>query len=125
MFVSGLDHFNIWTSEAKLDETRAFYCDIIGLTEGFRPQLTYPGVWLYCDKHPLVHVNIGDMTGAERTGMFDHVAFAGKGDADVLMQKFADKGIDCSSRIVGGGSMRQLFCSDPNGVKVEFNFSIA
>jgi catechol 2,3-dioxygenase-like lactoylglutathione lyase family enzyme len=119
MFVRGLDHFNIWATD--MDATRRFYCDILGLSEGPRPKLSYPGIWLYCGGHPLVHVNIGEVPPTERTGAFDHVAFAGTGDPDLLMQRFAQNGIKCESRVVSNG-LRQLFCSDPNGVKVEFNF---
>lgn len=119
MFVRGLDHFNIWASDVDL--TRHFYCGILGLTEGPRPKLSYPGIWLYCGDHPLVHVNIGKMAPGTETGAFDHVAFEGAGDPEILIKRLGDEGIKHESRVVSNG-VRQVFCSDPNGVKVEFNF---
>jgi catechol 2,3-dioxygenase-like lactoylglutathione lyase family enzyme len=119
MFVQGLDHFNIWANDVH--STRHFYCDILGLTEGPRPKLTYPGIWLYCGDHPLVHVNIGRTESVESTGAFDHVAFQGTGDPEALIKRLSHEGIKFESRVVSNG-VRQVFCSDPNGVKVEFNF---
>jgi catechol 2,3-dioxygenase-like lactoylglutathione lyase family enzyme len=119
MFVQGLDHFNIWTN--NLAQTRHFYRDIFGLTEGPRPKLTYPGIWLYCGDHPLVHVNVADKVPDPNTGAFDHVAFQGTGDPQMLMEKLDLEGIAHEMRVVSNG-VRQVFCADPNGVKIEFNF---
>jgi len=119
MFVRGLDHFNIWSTD--LPSTRHFYCDILGLREGPRPPLTYDGIWLYCGEMPLVHVNVGQVDSPSSTGAFDHVAFQGNGDPHALTERLSEEGIDHSSRVVSGG-VRQVFCVDPNGVKVEFNF---
>ncbi len=36
-----LEHFTLECGDLKT--TRDFYCDVLGLTEGFRPQMDFPG----------------------------------------------------------------------------------
>ena len=43
MLVDRLEHYNIVTE--KLDETVAFYVDVIGLVNGHRPDFEFPGAW--------------------------------------------------------------------------------
>jgi catechol 2,3-dioxygenase-like lactoylglutathione lyase family enzyme len=49
-----LDHVNIRTD--RLDETVAFYRDLMGLEVGYRPNFPYPGAWLYHDGRPIIHL---------------------------------------------------------------------
>ena len=49
-----LEHFTLEC--ADLETTRKFYCDLLGLTSGFRPQMDFPGHWLYCGGVPVVHL---------------------------------------------------------------------
>ena len=42
-----LDHINIKAPEALLEEVRDFYCAVLGLQEGARPNFSSPGYWLY------------------------------------------------------------------------------
>lgn len=121
MFIQGLDHFNIRIRPTDVAPTRHFYCDILGLKEGPRPQLSFPGIWLYCGDRPLVHVNITEDTAHSNTGAFDHVAFQSVGDPQMLSKHLDGEGIQHEMRTVSNG-IRQVFCTDPNGVKVEFNF---
>jgi catechol 2,3-dioxygenase-like lactoylglutathione lyase family enzyme len=119
MYVQGLDHFTIWTDDA--DRTRHFYCDIIGLHDGPRPDLGFPGLWLYSADHPVVHVYIGQEVSRERTGAFDHIAFRGTGDPAPLVERLKQEGVEHKFQTVANG-IRQVFCVDPHGVRVEFNF---
>jgi catechol 2,3-dioxygenase-like lactoylglutathione lyase family enzyme len=119
MFVKGLDHFNIWASDvAALNH---FYCDIVGLKVGPRPPLNFPGVWLYCGDQAIIHVNLGEVPPGTNTGAVDHLAFAGTGEPNDLTARLEREGIPFRAQTVAGG-VRQVFCSDPNGVKIEFNF---
>ena len=47
MSLNSLDHCSIRT--VKLDETRDFYVDILGMHDGDRPDFPFPGSWLYVD----------------------------------------------------------------------------
>src|SRR5262249_59572752 len=80
-----LQHFTIEPSD--LERTKDFYCDVLGLEDGDRPPLGFPGYWLYSGGVPTVHL-LGPrqpregitVRGTEKkyedTGRFDHIAFA-------------------------------------------------
>ena len=46
MALEALDHYTIHC--ADMTATRDFYRDVLGLTEGFRPQLPFAGQCLEC-----------------------------------------------------------------------------
>jgi len=134
MGVSRLEHVNIRC--ARREATRQFYVDIIGLSEGPRPDFPFRGHWLYCGDTPVVHLveaadHAGSWTGTLArasdtqpgldTGAFDHVAFRGE-DFDAMRRKLVDSGTAFRERVVPGGRLRQLFVPDPEGVMVELNF---
>ena len=50
----------------------------------------------------------------------DHVAFAAEG-YDELVARLTDAGLDVTTNVVPGGSLRQLFVTDPNGLRIELN----
>ena len=54
MPLNALHHVTVKTSD--LEATRDFYRDILGLEVGFRPELDFPGYWLYCGEVPVVHL---------------------------------------------------------------------
>jgi catechol 2,3-dioxygenase-like lactoylglutathione lyase family enzyme len=80
-----LQHYTIEPSD--LERTKNFYCDVLGLENGDRPPLGFPGYWLYSGGVPTVHllgprqpregiVVRGTEKKFEDTGRFDHIAFA-------------------------------------------------
>ena len=80
-----LQHFTIEPSD--LERTKDFYCEVLGLENGDRPPLGFPGYWLYSGGVPTVHllgprkpregiVVRGTEKKFEDTGRFDHIAFA-------------------------------------------------
>ena len=52
--ITGLDHINIRT--ADLAGTKAFFMDVLGLSEGWRPAFPFPGAWLYAGEKDVVHL---------------------------------------------------------------------
>jgi catechol 2,3-dioxygenase-like lactoylglutathione lyase family enzyme len=54
MPIDRIDHYAIRTE--KLEETRDFYVDIVGLKEGPRPKFGFAGHWLYCGYTALIHL---------------------------------------------------------------------
>ena len=48
MAVSGMNHFTILTDD--VDATVRFYRDLLGLAAGARPDLGFPGAWLYAGR---------------------------------------------------------------------------
>ena len=74
MAVLGMEHFTVLAED--LDATRAFYRDILGLEEGYRPPLGFPGAWLYVGGRAILYVIAGRALPENRAGVLDHMAFA-------------------------------------------------
>ncbi len=134
MALTSLDHCSIRT--AKLDETRDFYVDVLGLEDGDRPDFPFPGNWLYADGVAVVHLvgidpddpsGLEDYLGAvpleelQGSGAVDHIAFRA-GDAIALIAKLRGMGVDFRERLIANMDLFQLFLEDPNGITVELNY---
>ncbi len=123
-----LNHYTIQARD--LEATKNFYTDIVGLTVGDRPPLTFPGYWLYCGGIPTVHllgyqahaklVTDGPSYPAD-TGRLDHIAFSCEGLAD-MRANLESRGMKYEERVLPRLNMTQLFYLDPDGIAVECNF---
>jgi catechol 2,3-dioxygenase-like lactoylglutathione lyase family enzyme len=132
MPLTAMEHYLVLTSD--LDATRDFYQDALGMTQGFRPPLGFPGYWMYLGATPVIHIaewvtytahstgkDIPVTAPAASTGAFDHVAFNAE-DFDGVVARLARHGVTPARNLVSKSGMRQLFVFDPNGVKLEINF---
>ena len=119
MIVRGLDHINIGT--ARLAETRAFFRDVLGLIEGWRPPFPFGGAWLYAGDRAVVHLVELSADKAESNAALDHFAF-NIDDYDGALARMKDLGIACREVDVPGSAIRQIFIRDPNGVNIELNY---
>ncbi len=73
MAVRGVDHINIGTHQ--LEETRGFFRDAIGLTEGWRPNFPFGGAWLYAGDTAVVHlVDLDSPKRPSNEAALDHFA---------------------------------------------------
>jgi catechol 2,3-dioxygenase-like lactoylglutathione lyase family enzyme len=119
-----IDHYTI--EAADIEETKRFYCGLLGLRDGERPPLPFPGAWLYCENGlPTVHL-IGCSPGdapraAVRPGLFHHVSFACTG-AEEIRGRLERAGIKFKVVVLPGFGNTQFFVKDPNGIAVELNF---
>jgi catechol 2,3-dioxygenase-like lactoylglutathione lyase family enzyme len=120
-----IDHVLVLTDDIEL--TRSFYCDALGLDVGDRPSFEFSGYWLYLHGVPYVHVadRVEYEAQAARLGLgvgpaVDHVAFSGR-DYDELASRLAAAGVAAVENVVPGGALRQLYVTDPNGVRIELN----
>jgi catechol 2,3-dioxygenase-like lactoylglutathione lyase family enzyme len=132
--LSHIEHYLIAADD--IEQTRDWYCDVLGMQEGWHPDFGFPVVWLYLDGRDVVHItqsakNAGDNqktylgrtsqnTGAG-TGAIDHVAFRATGLKDT-MARLHNRNIEFKERRANGQALYQLFMFDPNGIKVELNF---
>lgn len=117
-----IDHINISAPADLLRRVKDFYCDILGLTDGFRPEFPKNGYWLYSDDKPIIHlVESNDHHRNDQQGFFDHFALQSKGVAGVL-EKLNRAGIDCRTSYIPEIGLSQIFCKDPSGTGVELNF---
>jgi catechol 2,3-dioxygenase-like lactoylglutathione lyase family enzyme len=127
--LEALDHYTIQCSD--LEATRDFYRDVLGLKIGPRPNLGFPGYWLYCSDAPVVHLLGADSALPEnrgtdiggRTGALDHIAFRGSDPASIV-ERLKQRGIAFRENDVRDFGLYQVFVRDPNGIMVEMNFRI-
>ena len=118
--IEGMNHFTVLTDD--LDRTLDFYVELLGLAPGARPDLGFPGAWLYVGDQAVLHVIAGRTLPAQRAGVIDHMAFSATGLARVKAKLDAG-GIKYELRRQTGSNTWQLFCHDPNGAKVEMDFA--
>jgi catechol 2,3-dioxygenase-like lactoylglutathione lyase family enzyme len=119
MAITEMNHFTVLTDD--LDRTRAFYVGLLGLREGSRPPLGFPGAWLYAGERPVLHVIAGRELPAERRGVLDHMAFSARGLGDIT-ERLDAAGIAYDLRRQAESRVWQLFTFDPNGARVELDF---
>jgi catechol 2,3-dioxygenase-like lactoylglutathione lyase family enzyme len=120
MGVEKLDHYAIRITDVA--RSVKFYEDALGLTQGYRPPFTFPGAWLYAGVKAIVHLVGADATGLAGTGPIDHIAFTASGLAE-MRARLTRHGIEFRERRVPDLGLRQLFVHDPDGIKLEFNYS--
>jgi catechol 2,3-dioxygenase-like lactoylglutathione lyase family enzyme len=127
MALERLDHVLVLTDD--IEATKAFYCDALGFEAGERPSFPFSGYWLYLDGAPCVHVadraeydaqaaRLGLQTGPA----VDHVAFGGS-DFETLAARLERAGVEAVANEVPG-ILRQLYVTDPNGVRIELNVPV-
>ena len=127
-----LEHYLVLSDD--IHKTRDFYRDVLGMEEGFRPELEVPGFWLYLGDVPCIHIaewrtyaeytskiGIPISKRAASTGSVDHIAFNGTGFAEVR-DRLVARGLEFSENSVDDIGLRQMFLRDPNGVPIEINF---
>ena len=119
MAITEMNHFTVLTDD--LDRTREFYVGLLGLREGPRPPLGFPGAWLYTGDRPVLHVIAGRALPAERRGVLDHMAFSATGLIDIT-ERLDKAGVAYDLRRQAESNVWQLFAFDPNGARIELDF---
>ena len=134
-----LNHFSIRSLETE--KTIEFFEKIIGLKVGPRPDVPFPGAWLYNGDHSswanavvhLVEIDKNNPNGLKQylgerdpktlvgSGSVDHIAFFAEG----LEEKIAllkELKISYRERTVPVIKLHQVFLDDPNGIVIELNY---
>ncbi|HEU4617859.1 MAG TPA: VOC family protein [Gammaproteobacteria bacterium] len=132
MPIERMEHYLVLSDD--IDETKRFYCEALGMREGFRPDLGFPGYWLYVGETPCIHVaewetyavwtkkvGIPISTRAPVTGPLDHIAFNATG-YDELAERLDKLGVILGRNLLDEIGLRQLYIRDPNGLVIELNF---
>ena len=117
--IHAMNHFTVIAED--LGETLDFYCGLLGLEQGHRPDLGFPGAWLYANGQAILHVYSDRPMPASRAGVIDHMAFSAR-DLKTVKARFDARGVKYDLRQQRGAGTWQLFCYDPNGAKVELDF---
>ena len=118
--IENIDHVNVESDD--VERSAKFYREVIGLTEGPRPEFDRPGYWMYAGDKPVVHI-IRTMPGNKMlTGSKDasisHFALQIK-DYDATQKHLEKLNIKYDTNDVPDTKIRQLFIEDPEGVLIE------
>jgi len=130
MALDRLDHYFVYASD--MEQSREFYDEVLGLTQGPRPDFNFPGFWFYIGEQAVVHIGNEKFGGAfaegkeeitttENTGAVDHIAFRGD-DIENFEHRFNELKLRYERREIPDFSLSQLFIKDPNGITIELNF---
>jgi catechol 2,3-dioxygenase-like lactoylglutathione lyase family enzyme len=137
MPVSHIEHYLIAADD--MDSTRDWYCNVLGMEEGWHPDFGFPVYWLYLDGRDVVHIGQSAKHASQSqkaylgrtsqdsgagTGAIDHIAFRATGLDDTIA-RLRSRGVEFNERRANGQALYQLFMYDPNGIKVELNFDAA
>ncbi len=113
---------NIRAPATDIASLRQFYCEIVGLREGWRPPFESRGHWLYAGPHPVVHLVEGDDDVGRASGGVDHVAFRCS-DLAPMIERLRTRGIDFQLSRVPSLGDQQLLIRDPLGIGVELTMT--
>ena len=121
--ILSINHIQLVAEKDLVIQLRNFYCDIVGLTEGFRPVFERFGFWLYIGDKDVIHLitpKEGDGRSLQKSS-FDHVAFK-TGNYEGVLKKLKALNVPFEEKPIPGISVHQIFLSDPVGNRVELNF---
>jgi len=128
MPITQMQHYMVLSK--NLEQTRHFYCDVLGLRTGFRPPFDFEGLWIYVGDVAVVHVATqtsyevsGRVEAAGKrhgSGSVDHIAFSAD-NYDELVSSFDRHGVKYRATKVPDSDLRQLFVLDPDGIQIEIN----
>lgn len=120
MPATAMNHFTILTDDVSA--TVSFYRELLGLADGPRPPLQFPGAWLYTGGSAVLHV-VGGRTADElKPGVIDHMAFSAT-DLTHTLALLTSRNVDHVCRRQAGSGTWQVFFHDPNGARVELDFA--
>ena len=121
--ILSINHIQLVAEKDLVIQLRNFYCDVVGLTEGFRPAFERFGFWLYIGDKDVIHLitpKEGDSRSLQKSS-FDHVAFK-TGDYESVLKKLNALNISFEEKPIPGMAAHQIFLRDPAGNRVELNF---
>jgi len=121
--ILSINHIQLVAEKDLTIQLRDFYCDVVGLSDGFRPAFERFGFWLYIGDKDVIHLitpKEGDSRSAQKSS-FDHVAFK-TADYQGVLKKLKILNVSYEEKLIPGMSAHQIFLRDPAGNRVELNF---
>ena len=121
--ILSINHIQLVAEKDLVMKLRDFYCDVVGLSEGFRPAFERFGFWLYIGDKDVLHIitpKEGDGRSPQKSS-FDHVAFK-TANYQAVLKKLESLNITFEEKPIPGMTAHQIFLCDPAGNRVELNF---
>jgi catechol 2,3-dioxygenase-like lactoylglutathione lyase family enzyme len=121
--ILSINHIQLVAEKDLVIQLRDFYCNVVGLTEGFRPAFERFGFWLYIEDKDVLHLitpKEGDGRSPQKSS-FDHIAFKTT-DYQGVLQKLKTLNILFEEKPIPGMTAHQILLRDPAGNLVELNF---
>jgi catechol 2,3-dioxygenase-like lactoylglutathione lyase family enzyme len=116
-----LDHVNLRT--ANLAGLVRFYTDVLGLREGARPPLGFPGAWMYLAERAVIHmVVVPEQPRPEGALRLEHFAFAGRGLSEFLA-RLQRLGVAFQQSRQPGTDNVIINLHDPDGNRLHVDFA--
>jgi catechol 2,3-dioxygenase-like lactoylglutathione lyase family enzyme len=103
---------------ARLEETRAFYCDVLGLEVGERPAFAVDGYWLYAGGSPIVHLQVAPEPVGAHAPALAHFALRVAALA-AYEGRLQQAGLPYRRTSTPDNAFDQLFLRDPSGTMLE------
>ncbi len=115
-----LDHVNVRT--AALTGLVQFYEEVLGLKRGDRPDLGFPGAWLYAGERAVLHlVGVEQKPPPQGVLSLEHFAFAASG-LSAFLTNLERLGVPYQRSVqVGTGSI-VINLKDPDGNRLHVDF---
>ena len=132
MPLTELNHYFVRAND--LEQTKNFYCDVLGFQVMPRPSFPFPGYWLGVNGKIQVHMGPDGIDNADRyylgtpknaatdhAGVVDHIAFVASEPGEFIRRLRSHK-VDFQPRSLPEFDLYQIFIKDPNGLTIELNF---
>lgn len=130
--ITELNHYFVRAND--LEETRRFYCEVLGFEVMPRPDLPFNGYWLGTNGSVQIHMGEHGVPEAEEfylgtpptaatdhAGVIDHIAFLAT-EPELTSARLDRHGVQGVKRYLAQFGLCQLFVNDPNGLTIELNF---
>src|SRR4029453_210496 len=132
MPVTEINHYFVRAND--LEQTKNFYCDVLGFQVMPRPTFPFPGYWLGVNGKIQVHMGPDGIDNADmyylrppknavtdHAGVVDHIAFVAS-EPGGFIRRFKERGVEFQPRSLPEFDLYQIFIKDPNGLTIELNF---
>lgn len=114
---------HVTVRSADFERTERFYCDLLGMRPGPRPDIPVPGRWIYIGDDAVLHVLPRGAGAAEGTGgAIDHFALNAV-DLAAFEDRLTAAGQPFEVRRLANTDVWQIFLTDPDGARVELCFA--
>lgn len=126
MPLTKFDHVNVRTG--KLAEMIEWYGDVLGLTEGFRPNFPFPGAWLYLGDQAIIHLVGTDPAptpfAEDEDLRMEHFSFRAT-DYPAFQTKLDARGIESRVTKLDDIGLVLVNIRDPDGNHIHVDFEMS